>query len=281
MKTYNDDLVSVIIPTYKRPALLKRAIESVLAQSYNNIEIIVVDDNNPGSRGAMLALILGLFYYLFKVMPELKKNKKFWGGILVFIVAAGIVYLYLYKNLSKVILNRLLIETIVSDKGSGRLIIWNNILKILLKNPERIIFGYGYGTSKVVYQENFGTARAAHNVFLQLLVEVGIVGFVIFVKSFYFFWSNAKRNKCYVANSLIIVLFITFLFLSFFSNKGCWNIYLIAFLLSSNISEEENKNNFLYTKYVKSFELSPSGVNCKIKFPRIATKNFQLFCQAG
>jgi glycosyltransferase involved in cell wall biosynthesis len=40
-------LVSVIIPTYKRPDTLPRALESVLKQSYNNIEIIVVDDNDP------------------------------------------------------------------------------------------------------------------------------------------------------------------------------------------------------------------------------------------
>lgn len=45
--SYENDLVSVIITTYKRPDNLKRAIESVLKQTYRNIEIIVVDDNNP------------------------------------------------------------------------------------------------------------------------------------------------------------------------------------------------------------------------------------------
>lgn len=40
-------LVSVIIPTYKRSDTLKRAVNSVLNQTYKNIEIIVVDDNNP------------------------------------------------------------------------------------------------------------------------------------------------------------------------------------------------------------------------------------------
>lgn len=40
--------VDVIIPTYKRPVFLKRAIDSVLQQSYENVDIIVVDDNNDG-----------------------------------------------------------------------------------------------------------------------------------------------------------------------------------------------------------------------------------------
>lgn len=39
------ELVSVIIPTYKRSDTLKRAIDSVLNQTYPNIEIIIVDDN--------------------------------------------------------------------------------------------------------------------------------------------------------------------------------------------------------------------------------------------
>lgn len=43
-------LVSVIIPTYKRPGMLSRAIDSVLNQTYDNIEIIVVDDNDEGSE---------------------------------------------------------------------------------------------------------------------------------------------------------------------------------------------------------------------------------------
>lgn len=42
-------LVSVIIPTYKRPDVLPRSINSVLNQSYENFEIIVVDDNYAGS----------------------------------------------------------------------------------------------------------------------------------------------------------------------------------------------------------------------------------------
>lgn len=51
---YIDSLVSVIIPTYKRPDSLDRAINSVLSQTYSNVEVIVVDDNNPDTDGRSL-----------------------------------------------------------------------------------------------------------------------------------------------------------------------------------------------------------------------------------
>lgn len=44
---YEEGLVSVILPTFKRSEQLSRAIDSVLSQSYQNIELIVVNDNEP------------------------------------------------------------------------------------------------------------------------------------------------------------------------------------------------------------------------------------------
>ena len=42
-------LVSVIITTYHNEAYLSRAVKSVLHQTYPAVELIVVDDNQPGT----------------------------------------------------------------------------------------------------------------------------------------------------------------------------------------------------------------------------------------
>src|SRR5262245_25869062 len=48
-------LVSVVIPTYNRADLVGRAIDSVLGQTYSNIEVIVVEDSSTADTQARLS----------------------------------------------------------------------------------------------------------------------------------------------------------------------------------------------------------------------------------
>src|SRR3954447_15839297 len=42
-----EPLVSIITPTYDRPGYLREAIESVLAQTFGDFELLVCDDGSP------------------------------------------------------------------------------------------------------------------------------------------------------------------------------------------------------------------------------------------
>ena len=48
-----DALVSVIVPVYKVEKYLDKCIESIVGQTYKNLEIILVDDGSPDNCPAM------------------------------------------------------------------------------------------------------------------------------------------------------------------------------------------------------------------------------------
>ena len=71
MKMQAFPLVSVYIPTHNRANLLRRAIDSVLAQHYKNIEVIVVDDGSTDETPEMISGYTnqGLITYLRNDSP--------------------------------------------------------------------------------------------------------------------------------------------------------------------------------------------------------------------
>ncbi len=68
-KSKENPLVSVIIPTYNEEGVIRKTIESVAHQSYDNIEIIVVDDNSTDRTWEILC-------ELQKKIPNLRIFRK-------------------------------------------------------------------------------------------------------------------------------------------------------------------------------------------------------------
>ncbi|HET9644529.1 MAG TPA: glycosyltransferase family 2 protein [Burkholderiaceae bacterium] len=68
----NAPLVSIVLPTYKRAHLLAGAIDSVLAQTWRNWELIVVDDNSPDNTREVVAGFADPRIRYFRNDPNLK-----------------------------------------------------------------------------------------------------------------------------------------------------------------------------------------------------------------
>lgn len=195
--------------------------------------LIVIAVFMTGSRGALIGLGLAMVYYLTKEFPELKKSRSFWGTVILIIIAGIMVFRYLDNNLNAAILRRFSLATILYDRGSGRIDTWKNIIHILWDNPIRSIFGWGYGTQKTVYASYYGVGNASHNAFLQIWIDVGLVGVIAFISGIIKFWKEAKECNCIVSNALWLALFATFMTLTFGTNKGAWNVFLLMYSLTA------------------------------------------------
>lgn len=66
------NLVSVVVATYKREAELKKALESLATQSYSNLEIVLVDDNNDKEWNKKVSEIVQEFQERF---PAIQLNE--------------------------------------------------------------------------------------------------------------------------------------------------------------------------------------------------------------
>ena len=67
-KDFVKDLVSVIIPTHNRSHLLANAVNSALNQSYDHIEIIIINDCSMDNTIFIIDNITGFFGPIFGVM---------------------------------------------------------------------------------------------------------------------------------------------------------------------------------------------------------------------
>lgn len=206
--------------------------------------LIVIAVFMTGSRGALAGLGIAIVYYLLKAFPELRSRHSVWGTVILVTVAVVALFYYLENNLSAAILRRLSLGTILYDRGSGRLDTWKNIFHILWDNPIRALVGWGYGTQKTVLANYYGVGHASHNAFLQMWIDVGLVGMIAFLVGMIKFWKEALQKRVNVVNALWIALFVTLMTLTFGTNKGAWNVFLLMYLYTINTRVYDTDEDF-------------------------------------
>lgn len=68
-------LVSTIIPVFNRPEMLKKAVESVIGQTYRPVEIIIVDDGSTDATPAVCREYARKHPDMIRVVPKIHEGK--------------------------------------------------------------------------------------------------------------------------------------------------------------------------------------------------------------
>lgn len=79
---FDKPLVSVIMPCYNAEKNIQESIQSVLEQEYDNLELIIIDDNSTDNTRSILKRLMTLgfiSFFLMKIMVlgilEIKVSK--------------------------------------------------------------------------------------------------------------------------------------------------------------------------------------------------------------
>ena len=67
-------LVSIVIPTYNRAHRIEKAIRSCLDQSYDNIEIIVCDDNSLDDTATVVRELSSIYHNVKLIVGNMKEK---------------------------------------------------------------------------------------------------------------------------------------------------------------------------------------------------------------
>ena len=152
------------------------------------------------SRGVWISVIM-TFGFLFMQLGKGEQHKKILFGASVGIL---ILVIFSFPGLSNLLFDR--ISTVFSFQfasNRSRLLRWGQAFLMFLQSP---IIGNGYGAFAMIYEQNValvGTYTAkfqlgAHSEYLQVLAELGIIGFAIWLWVIIAFFRCGLRALQYI-----------------------------------------------------------------------------------
>ncbi len=190
-----------------------------------------------GSRGGMLSAISTI---VFMIVFNNGFSKNVIRKTIVVLLVLFISAYYIVPLLSDTILKRFAVETILESNGTGRFDLWRTAITVFKNsNVFRQLFGYGTASSKSLIYITPSHHSVSHNVFLDNLVEIGIVGLLSYIMHIGSFFVDSIKRKQIYNFSILIGMIVLSLSTSIYTFKPYWNILLYI----ACCSNEENERN--------------------------------------
>ncbi len=141
-----------------------------------------------GSRGSFLGLTISMGL----VLAEKRQFKLFVYGLAIILLITPVI---LYGPFENMVFDRIKVqeEQEISTYSSGRWEAWKATLNMVAKKP---ILGHGFNSFRYVFaMEAWGFESSAHNEYIQLLYEQGIIGLFLYLSMFMSIWIHLYKNK--------------------------------------------------------------------------------------
>jgi O-antigen ligase len=190
-----------------------------------------------GSRGGLISVAIAFLIVFVFYKGEYSKGalvKKIIIAFLILIGATMVVTL-----ISDDMLKRYTIASVVESKGTHRLEFWEKGMEIYAdSNLFRQIFGYGYNTIRTIFSRNNFISVVMHNVYLEYLMEIGIIGLLIYMNSLIKYIMAGVRKKDFFSLAVICGMMALAVSTNIIAFKPYWNI-MIYTICSCTLYKED------------------------------------------
>jgi O-antigen ligase len=212
-----------------------------------------------GSRGGLVSMLVGAMIIPF-TMFKLGWRERFAGIV---VVLAGLTVAF--SVTPEAVLYRLstIEEAIDPEVPEGELqgrnirtVIWTQGFSEFVTNPQAATIGVGAGAYQRGVSAIFGEEFVAHNVYISILLEQGILGFLLFITILFLLLDTIKYLGP-AERYLWIFLFLTWgigvLFMTWEHTKNTW--FIIGLLAARGASakyESDEKSGYLASLFRRS-----------------------------
>jgi O-antigen ligase len=222
-------VIVTILPIAMMYGFHSKGTERLFGIGASIIGIIVITLTQ--SRGGFIGLITIAFLIFFS-------KSRFKIKYLIILLLLGVMFV---RFAPTEYMDRIGTITGEDDGGSGRTLVWKRSLRMISSNP----FGYGVNNFQSAYGryvENDPNAeeasggymtyswKTAHNSFILVAVELGVLGLAVYVYLIYKAYNNFKRIKKTFTSGTILYQYAEFLKISLVGFLAC------AFFLSQSYS---------------------------------------------
>ncbi len=231
---YNRGIFFSLIESYFCIMMLPFILLQKHKYKYVFIFLIIIASLLASKRTGIMTLLISLFiYYLISEKGLTRKIKM----LLMFSAFSFFVFIItdiFFKEQLNILLERF--YNISEDGGSGRDVVFADVLNLIQNSSTtNFIFGHGYNTVVDVI------AFSAHNDFLEVFYDYGLIGFIIYCSIYIVIVYNIKEESNIKIKSSLIVSLVLFFLTSLASHLVLFPTSIICLCAYWGIVDSKNR----------------------------------------